>query len=122
MAFVDTPGVTQAIGFPAGTFAVDVSTGASLLMNMKRAFDPGGDLASTGPRFKQQRTVVESAASAVYGAGLNEASVTRVTAGMSSEVWRKGGQLQSVNATAAPSEAFSSIPVTNVHASFASGP
>ena len=46
---------------------------------------------------------------------MNEASVTRVT-GMSSDVWRKGGQLQCVNATAAPSEAASSIPVTNVHA------
>jgi hypothetical protein len=82
MAFVDMPGVTQALGFAAGTVAADVSTGASLLMNMKRAFDPGGDLASTGPRFKQKRAVAESTAPVIYGAGLNEASVTRVT-GMS---------------------------------------
>lgn len=37
MAFVDTSGVTEALGFPVGTVAADVSTGASLLMNLKRA-------------------------------------------------------------------------------------
>jgi len=29
-------GVTQALGFPSGAVTADVSTGASLLMNMKR--------------------------------------------------------------------------------------
>ena len=106
------PGVSAALGFAAGTPACDIKIGAQLLGNMKATYE--GALSTNGSRFAGPREIAEAVASAVFGPGLNAASVGRV-AGISPEILKKGAQLKAANETAGSSQASSSVKVMREH-------
>ena len=59
-AFIDMPEIPEALGFPSGTAACDIQTGAMLLSNMRACFT--GSLSSNGTRFAEQRRIAEATA------------------------------------------------------------